>query len=83
MNKTPYLNNNKKIKTFETITFDDIKIYNILMTKHIAYDLINYIMVVEHENNINDNFDKAPNIVGFDTNTPFRKLSVILEHLLC
>lgn len=82
MNKTPYLNTNKKIKNFETITFDDIKIYNTLMTKHIAYDLINYIMIVEHENKINDNFDKAPNIVGFDANTPFRKLSVILEHLL-
>jgi len=40
MNKTPMLDAHKKIKNFETITFDDIKIYNILMTKHIAYDLI-------------------------------------------
>lgn len=82
MNKTPMLDTHKKIKTFETITFDDIKIYNTLMTKHITYDLINYIMVVEHENNINDQYDKEPTIVGFDANTPFRKLSVILEHLL-
>lgn len=82
MNKTPMLDAHKKIKNFETITFDDIKIYNTLMTKHIAYDLINYIMVVEHENNINDQYDKEPTIVGFDANTPFRKLSVILEHLL-
>lgn len=82
MNKTPTLDAHKKIKKFETITFDDIKIYNILMTKHIAYDLINYIMVVEHENNINDQYDKEPTIVGFDANTPFRKLSVILELLL-
>ena len=82
MNKTPMLDTHKKIKTFETITFDDIKIYNTLMTNHITYDLINYIMVVEHENKINDQYDKEPTIVGFDANTPFRKLSVILEHLL-
>jgi hypothetical protein len=82
MNKTPYLNTNKKIKNFETITFDDIKIYNTLITKKIAYDVMNYIMVVEHQNNIGDNYDKIPNIIGFDVNTPFRELSVILEHLL-
>jgi hypothetical protein len=68
MNKTPYLNTNK--------------IYNTLITKKIAYDVMNYIMVVEHQNNIGDNYDKIPNIIGFDVNTPFRELSVILEHLL-
>jgi hypothetical protein len=81
MNKTPLISGNK-IKGFETITFDDIKTYNTLITKKIAYDVMNYIMVVEHQNNIGDNYDKIPNIIGFDVNTPFRELSVILEHLL-
>lgn len=82
MNKTPYLKSNKKINKFESITFDDINIYNLLITKNIAYDVINYILSVEHENEINDNFDKIPNILGFDVNTPYRKLSDILINLL-
>jgi hypothetical protein len=82
MNKTPYLKSNKKIDKFEIITIDDINIYNLLITKNIVYDIINYIILVEHENQINENFDKIPNILGFDINTPYRKLSDILKHLL-
>jgi len=82
MNKTPYLDSNKKIKKFENITIDDIHIYNLLTTKNITYDIINYIMIVEHSNVLNDNFDKISDILGFDVNTPYRNLSDILENLL-
>lgn len=82
MNKTPYLDSNKKIKKFENITIDDIHIYNLLTSKNITYDIINYIMIVEHSNVLNDNFDKISDILGFDINTPYRNLSDILQNLL-
>jgi hypothetical protein len=82
MNKTPYLKENKKISKFETITIEDIKIYNYLTSKNITYDMINYIIIVEHNNIIGEQFDKIPNIIGFDSNTPFRSLFDILKELL-
>jgi hypothetical protein len=82
MNKTPYLNVNKKITKFENITINDISIYNLLTVKNITYDIINYIMIVEHNNILNDVFDQSPNILGFDTNTPFRNMFDIVKELL-
>lgn len=82
MNKTPYLKSNKKIAKFENITIDEISIYNTLNTKGITYDIMNYIMMVEHDNGLNDNFDKPPNVVGFDSNTPFRPLFDIVNKLI-
>lgn len=82
MDKTPYLKEDKKISKFEKITFEDIQIYNYLTSQNITYDMINYIIIVEHNNNIGEKFDKLPNIIGFDTNTPFRNLFDILKELL-
>lgn len=82
INKTPYLNNKKKINKFENITYRDINIYDTLIEQNIAYDIINYIILVQHNNNVNDNFDKAPNILGFDNATPYRKLSDVLRELI-
>jgi hypothetical protein len=82
MNKTPYLKSNKQISKFENVTFDDINVYNFLVLKNIAYDMINYIMLVNHEVHENDYFNKIPTILGFDSNTPYRKMSDILENLL-
>jgi hypothetical protein len=44
--------------------------------------MINYIMMVEHNSSVNEEFDKTPNILGFHNNTPYRKLSDILGDLL-
>lgn len=82
MNKTPYLKSNKTIEKFESITTNDIIIYNLLKTKKIAYDVINYIMIVDHNNMINENFDKSPVILGFDSTTPFRSFYEVLKELL-
>ena len=82
MNKTPYLNKSGKIIKFENITIDDIKIYSILNTKYITYDIINYILTVEHSNNINDKFDKPPKILDFDSYTPYRSTIDILKDLI-
>lgn len=82
MNKTPYLNDKKIITKFENITIDDINIYNILIEKNIAYDLINYILIVNHNNIIDEEFDKPPIIIDIDSTTPFRNLNDIVKDLL-
>ena len=78
MNKTPYLNNKSIIETFENITFNDIKNYDILNEKDITFDIINYIILVESNNKIGEKFENIPIILGFDENTPYRNLSEIV-----
>ena len=84
MNKTPYLNDKKIITKFENITINDIIIYKILIEKNIAYDIINYILIVNNNNNININeeFNKSPTIIDIDDNTIFRNLYDIVKDLL-
>jgi hypothetical protein len=81
MDKTPYLNKSGTIQKYEIITFDDISNYNILKDKGLAYDLINYILEVEHTQ-INEKFTQMPKIVGFNSKTPFRPLYEIVKDLL-
>ena len=40
-----------------------LDIYNILTTKQITSSMINYIIDMEHKNNVNEIFDKAPYII--------------------
>lgn len=82
MSKTPYLDNSGKITKFENVSFDDISNYNILQEKHIAYDIINYILVVSHNIEIDDKFTKPPTIMHFDTNTRFRSIREIVRELV-
>ena len=82
MNKTPYLSNNKIIKKFENISYKNLINYNILVEKNICCDIINYIIDVEHINNINDMFVNLPHIIGFNENTKYRSFEKILENLL-
>lgn len=82
MNKTPYLDNKKIIKKFENITYNDIKNYDILKEKNICYDVINYIIDIEHNNFINEYFTNLPNIIGFNKNTKFRSFEYILKNLI-
>jgi hypothetical protein len=82
MNKTPYLNDKKIITKFENILIDDLKNYNILIEKGICYDIITYIIDVEHTNNINETFSKIPIILGFNKNTKFRTFENILKNLI-
>ena len=57
MNKTPYLGNDKKIKKFECVEDHDIENYNELIIRDLCYDMINYIVDVEHVKNIDSYFD--------------------------
>lgn len=82
MNKTPYLDKSGKISKFENITIEDIEIYKLLTTKHITFDMINYILIVEHVNTINEPFDKTPRILYIDSDTPYRTLFDIVKDLV-
>lgn len=82
MNQTPYLDKSGKISKFENITMEDIEVYKMLTTKHITFDMINYILIVEHVNTINEPFDKTPRILDIDSNTPFRTLFDIVKDLV-
>jgi len=82
MNKTPYLDKSGKISKFENITIEDIEIYKMLTTKHITFDMINYILIVEHVNTINEPFDKTPQILDIDSDTPYRTLFDIVKDLV-
>jgi hypothetical protein len=82
MSKTPYLDNNGIITKFETITYDDISIYEILKNKKIVYDSINYIIDVKHINTINEKFTKSPILLNFSNKTRFRSLYDITKDLI-
>lgn len=80
MNITPYLKKNTEIKKFENITISDIENYNQLIKRNICYDIINYIVEVEHIKKENECFDKIQPIKKFIT--PYRTFSSIISKLL-
>lgn len=82
MNTTPYLQKNSVISKFEKITYDDIYQYDKLKTENIAYDIINYIIDVQHNNKIGEKFSKSPDIIGFNEKTPFRSFETILQNIM-
>ena len=80
MDKTPYLNKNGEIKKFENVITSDIENYSQLIKHDICYDIINYIVEVEHINKKNECFDKIQPIKKFIT--PYRSFSSIISKLL-
>lgn len=82
MNKTPYLEKNKVIKKFESIDINDIKNYDELIKQNICYDMINYIVEVDHIKKENEPFNEMPRIKGFHVDTKYRTLSSIVDKLL-
>lgn len=80
MDKTPYLKRNKEIQKFENVTTSDIENYNQLKKRGLCYDVINYIVEVEHINKKNEWFDKIQPIKKFIT--PYKSISSIISKLL-
>lgn len=80
MDKTPYLKNNKEIKKFENVITSDIENYSQLIKHNICYDIINYIVEVEHINKENECFDKIQHVKKFIT--PYRSFCSIISKLL-
>jgi hypothetical protein len=82
INKIPYLNKNGIIQRFETITYNDISIYNTLIDRDIVYDNINYILDVKHNSLIGEIYNKLPYIIRFNRNTQYRNISDIIYNLI-
>lgn len=80
MNRTPYLNKDKIITKFENITTSDIENYNELIKHNLCYDIINYIVEVEHKKETGEKFNEINPIKNFIT--PYRELNSILSKLL-
>lgn len=82
ISKTPYLESSKKIKKFETVTIDDIKNYSLLIDHNLCYDVINYIVDVDHTCREGDEFTGLNSIVGFSEHTTYRNFKDILGGLV-
>jgi hypothetical protein len=81
MSKTPYLNKSKVITKFESITYEDIAIYEKYKENRLFNEVINYIIDVEHENVVNDTYQKIPKLIGFNAATGYVSLRAIMERL--
>lgn len=80
MDKTPYLGNDKTIKKFEYVGAQDIEIYNELIKRDICFDMINYIVLVEHVKNINSYFDNILPVCKLSSK--YRTFGSVLNKLL-
>ena len=82
-NNIPYLTQDKKIKRFETILYENsFNIYEKMKEHKIAFDMMNYIIDVKHTCSVNEYYDKCPELIGFNQSTPFRSFDEIFGTLL-
>lgn len=81
-NQLPYLTSDKKIKKFENLSYNNtFKIYEQLVARNVCYDVISYIIDVKHENVVNDFYDKMPEIIGFNKDTPYKQFDEVFAEL--
>ena len=80
MDKTPYLKDDKTIKHFESVTESDIENYKYLKEHNLCYDVINYIVEVDHIKTVNERFDDIQPIKRMKTK--YRTFQSILAKLL-
>lgn len=74
-------NTQSYIYNFETVTFKKIQNYHILKEKGICYDIINYIIETEFDNEIGQYINKVPIFKGYNEHTKFRAFDDILKGL--
>jgi len=82
-NSVPYCKKSKLIKNFEQITYE--KTYQItdkLVEWGFASDIINYIIDVNQLCGVKETYDKCPEIIGFNKDTPYRTFESILRPIL-
>jgi hypothetical protein len=83
LNQIPYLDSKQIIKKYEEIVYDDTyKIYEILTDRKICYRQMNYILDVVPVCEVGSPYNKCPDIVGFNSKTPFIPISDILSDCL-
>lgn len=82
-NQVPYLKTDKKIERFETITYENsFKIYEYLKSEKIVFDQMNYIIDVNQKCEIYDFYDKCPELLAFNSETPYRTMYEIIHTLI-
>lgn len=82
-NSIPYCEKSKQIKHFEPITYGKTyKITENLVEWGLASDIINYIIDVNQSCNIKETYDKCPEIIGFNSETPYRNFQDIFSPII-
>ena len=78
-NQVPYCQSSSLIKHYETITYEkSYKITEILQEKGLVYDTVNYIIDVNQCCDPGTPYNKCPEILGFNQDTPYRSFHEIL-----
>ena len=82
-NSVPYCEKSKQIKRFETIEYENTyKITEDLVKWGLASAIINYIVDVNHLCCIKGTYDKCPEIIGFNSKTPYRNFKDIFSPII-
>ena len=82
-NKIPYCEKSKQIKHFEEITYEKTyKITENLVQWGFASDIINYIIDVHQLCRVKEIYDKCPEIIGFNSETPYRNFKDIFSPII-
>ncbi len=82
-NSIPYCEKSKQIKHFEQITYEKTyKITENLVQWGYASDIINYIIDVKQSCNVKEIYDKCPEIIGFNADTPYRNFKDIFSPII-
>ena len=68
------MSNQQNLKKIPSGTMDNIS--------PMCYDVISYIIEVEHTCQIGEKYDKCPRILGYNPDTPYRIFADIIEPLL-
>ncbi len=75
IDKTPYLQSDRRIKKFENVKTSDIQNYDELINHNICNDVLNYIAEVEHTKKQEEYFDEIAGIRRF--HSKYRTISSI------
>jgi hypothetical protein len=82
----------KLIRNIEKITYENtFQVYETLKIlpsgtmeniSPLCFDVISYIVDVEHLCNVGEKYDKCPTIIGFNQDTPYRTFEEILKSII-
>lgn len=78
-NQVPYCQSSSLIKHYETITYEkSYKVTETLREKGLVHDTVNFIIDVNHCCQIGTSYNRCPEIIGFNQDTPYRSFHEIL-----
>ena len=76
------MDKSSNIRKFEIITYEkSFQITEYLLEYKLVYDILNYIIDVEHINKENEKYDKLPNFIGINEKTPYKNIKSVIDSL--